>query len=93
MQETPGSIPGSGRSPGKGMDYSFQYSWASLVAQTVENLPAMWEIWVHSLGWEDPLEESMATHSNILAWRILMDREAWQAAVHRIAKSQTQLSN
>ena len=75
------------------MDYSFQYSWASLVAQTVENLPAVWEIWVHSLGWEDPLEESMATHSNILAWRILMDREAWQAAVHRIAKSQTQLSN
>ena len=75
------------------MDYPFQYSWASLVAQTVENLPAMWEIWVHSLGWEDPLEESMATHSNILAWRILMDREAWQAAVHRIAKSQTQLSN
>ena len=93
MQETPGSIPGSGRSPGKGMDYPFQYSWASLVAQTVENLPTMWEIWVHSLGWEDPLEESMATHSNILAWRILMDREAWQAAVHRIAKSQTQLSN
>ena len=75
------------------MDYPFQYSWASLVAQTVENLPTMWEIWVHSLGWEDPLEESMATHSNILAWRILMDREAWQAAVHRIAKSQTQLSN
>ena len=63
------------------------------MAQMVKNLPAMWEIWVHSLGWEDPLEESMATHSNILAWRILMDREAWQAAVHRIAKSQTQLSN
>ena len=59
----------------------------------VKKLPAMWEIWIQSLGWEDPLEESMATHSNILAWRILMDREAWQAAVHRIAKSQTQLSN
>ena len=44
---------------------------ASLVAQTVKNLPAMWETWVWSLGWEDPLEKGMATHSNILAWRIL----------------------
>ena len=51
---------------------------ASLVAQTVKNLPAMWEIWVWSLGWEDPLEEGMATHSSILAWRISMDRRAWQ---------------
>ena len=45
--------------------------------------------WVLSLGWEDPLEEGMATHSSILAWRIPMDRGAWQAAVHRVAKSQT----
>ena len=45
-------------------------SGASLVAQLVKNLPAMWEIWVQSLGWEDPLEEGMATHSTILAWRI-----------------------
>ena len=44
---------------------------ASLVAQTVKNLPAMWETWVQSLGWEDPLEEDMAAHSSILAWRIL----------------------
>ena len=88
MQETPGSIPGSGRSPGKGMDYSFQYSWASLVAQTVENLPAMWEIWVHSLGWEDPLEESMATHSNILAWRIPWTEEP-SRLVHRVAQGRT----
>ena len=44
--------------------------WASLVAQTVKNLPAMRETWVRSLGWEDPLEEGMATHSSILAWRI-----------------------
>ena len=44
--------------------------WASLVAQTVKNLPAMWETWVESMGWEDPLEERMATHSSILAWRI-----------------------
>ena len=52
------------------------------MAQTVENLPAMQETWVQSLGWEDPLEEGMATHSNILSWRIYMDRGAWQAAVH-----------
>ena len=50
---------------------------ASLVAQMVKNLPAMWETWVQSLGWEDTLEEGMATHSRILAWRILMDRGAW----------------
>ena len=46
---------------------------ASLVAQMVKNLPAMWETWVRSLGWEDPLEEGMATHSSILAWRTPMD--------------------
>ena len=50
---------------------------ASLVAQTVKNLPAMQETWVRSLGWEDPLEEGMATQSSILAWRIPMDRGAW----------------
>jgi len=66
----PGSIPESGRSPGEVLDYPLQYSWASLVAQTVKNLPAMWETWVQSLGWEDPLEEGMAICSNILAWRI-----------------------
>ena len=53
------------------------------VAPVVKNLPAMQETWVQSLGWEDPLEEEMATHSSILAWRILMDRGAWQATVHR----------
>ena len=41
-----------------------------MVAQTVKNLPAMWDTWVHSLDWEDPLEEDMATHSSICAWRI-----------------------
>ena len=55
----------------------FPNSVSSLVAQMVKNLPAMWEIWVQSLGWEDPLEEGMATHTSILAWRIPMDREAW----------------
>jgi len=53
----------------------------------------MQETWVQSLGWEDPLEEGKATHSSILAWRIPMDRGAWQAAVHEAAKSRTQLSD
>ena len=66
----PGSIPGSGRSTGDGMGHPLQYSWASLVAQLVKNWPAVWETWVPSLGWEDPLENGKATHSNILAWRI-----------------------
>ena len=43
---------------------------ASLMAQLVKNLPAMWETWVQPLGWEDPLEKGMATHSSILVWRI-----------------------
>ena len=66
--------------------------WASLVAQTVKNPPAIWETWAQSLGREDPLEESMATYSGILAWRIPMDRGAWQAIVHGIAKSQIGLT-
>ena len=66
----PSSIPGLGRSTGEGIGYPFQYSWASLVAQLVKNLPALWETWVQSLGWEDPLEKGKATHSSILAWRI-----------------------
>ena len=49
----PGLIPGSGRSPEEGIGYPLQHSWASLVAQLVKNLPAMWETWVRSLGWED----------------------------------------
>ena len=50
-------IPGLGRSTGEGIDYPLQYSWASLVDQLVKNLPALWETWVQSLGWEDPLEK------------------------------------
>ena len=50
---------------------------ASLVAQSVKNLPAMWETWVWSLRWENPLEEGMATYSSTYAWRITMDRGAW----------------
>ena len=62
---------------------------APLVAQLVKNPPAMPETWVPSLGWEDPLEEGMATHSGILAWRIPVDRGAWWAAVCGVSKSQT----
>ena len=80
-------IPGLGRSPGEGIGYPLQCSWASLMAQTLRNPPAVWETWLLSLDWEDPLEEGMATHSSILAWRILVDRGAWQAAVHGVAKS------
>ena len=63
-------IPGSGRSAGEGLGYPLQYSWASLVAHLVKNPLAMWETWVQSLGWEDPLEKGKATQSSILAWRI-----------------------
>ena len=66
----PGLIPGSGRSAGEWVGYPLQYSRASIMAQLVKNLPAMWETWVQSLGWEDPLEKTKATHSSILAWRI-----------------------
>ena len=55
---------------GEGIGYPLQYPWASLMVQTVKNLPAMWETWVRSLGQEDPLEKEMATLSSILAWRI-----------------------
>ena len=66
----PSLIPGSERTTGDGIGYPLQYSWASLVAQLVKNLPAMWETWIWSLGWEDPLEKGNATYSSILAWRI-----------------------
>ena len=62
----PGSIPGLGRSTGERMGYPFQYSWTSLVAQLVKNPPAVWQTWVGSLGWDDPLEKGKATHSSIL---------------------------
>ena len=62
-------IPVFGRPPAEGMGYPLQYSWALLVAQIVKNLPAMRETWVRSLGWEDPRDEGMATHSSNLLWR------------------------
>ena len=89
----PSSIPGSERSPGEGISYPLQYSRASLVAQMVKNPPAMKETWVRPLGWEDPLEEGMATHSSTVAWRISMDRGAWEATVQGVARSQTRLSD
>ena len=72
-------IPGLRRSPGEGIGYPLEYSWASLVAQLVKNLPATWETWARSLGWEHTLEKGKTTHSSFLVWR-------------RISKSQTQLS-
>ena len=63
-------ILGSGRSAGKEIGYSLQYSWASLVFQLVKNPLAMRETWVPSLGWEDPLKKGKATHSNIPSWEI-----------------------
>ena len=63
----PGLIPGLGRSPGEGIGYLLWYSWASLVAQLVKYPPAMWETWVQSPGWEDPVEKGTATYCSILA--------------------------
>ena len=65
----PGMIAGLARSTGDGIDYSFQYSRSSLVAQLVKNPPVMQETWVPPLGLED-LEKAKATHPSILAWRI-----------------------
>ena len=84
---------GGGREAQEGEDVCIPMAnaWASLVAQVVKNPPTVWEIWVLSLGWEDPLENGMATHPSILAWIIPMNRGAWRAAVLRVTKSQTQL--
>ena len=73
----PSSIPEAGISAVEGIGYPLQYSWASLVAQLVKNLPAVWETWVLFLAWEDPLEKGMATHISILAWRIPCTEFQW----------------
>ena len=77
----PGSIPGLGRSPGEGMGFPG----GSDSKESACN--------VGGLGWEDPLEESMAAHSSIFAWRIPMDRGAWWATFDGAAESRTYLSD
>ena len=56
----------------------------------VKNLPAMQENWIQSIGWENPLEEGMATYSSILAWGVPMDRGAWGATVHGSQRGTTE---
>ena len=65
---------------------------SSLVVQPVKNPPEMQDTWDQSLGWGDPLEEDMATHASILAWRIPMNRGGWQSTAHGVTKSCTQLT-
>ena len=79
----PGSISGLVRSPGEGVGYPLQYSWTSLVAQLVKNLCTMREIWVQSLGWEDPLGKG----SYLLQYSGL--ENSMDCIVHGVAKSQT----
>ena len=86
-----GSIPESVSSPREGIGYPLQYSSAYLVAQMLKNPPAMLETWVQPLDWEDLQEESLTTHSSILAWRIPMDSGAWQ--VPGVTKNGTWQSN
>ena len=90
-----GSTPGSGNSPGEGLGYPLHHSRILGLPRwlRVKNPPAMQESWVRSLGWEDPLEEGMAIHSSILAWRIPIDRETWRATVHGVSKSRAWLND
>ena len=78
---------------GNGYVYKVDHSDDGLEAQSVKNSPAVQETWIQSLGWEDPLEKEMATHSSILAWRIPKNRGAWWATVHGVTKNQIRLSN
>ena len=92
IQSVAGVVVGGGRfdvlSLKFGLQIGIYYSHkASLAAQLVKNLPAMWETWVGSLGWKDPLEKGKASHSSILAWRIP------RTTAHGVAKSRTRLSN
>ena len=85
----PWTLPSMGSQRVRQLSYFHLILRASLVAQTLKNQPAIQETGVQSLSQEDPLEKGMATHSSILAWRILMDRGAWPAAVHGVAENQT----
>ena len=89
----PSSTHGSGRSAGGWIGYPLEYSWVSLVAQTIKNPPSMQETWVRSLGWEDPLEKRIATHSSILAWRIPWTEQPSRLQSMELTKSQTWLSD
>ena len=91
--EDSSSIPGSGRSPREGIRYPIQYSWASLVAQIVQNHLAMQETWVRSLGWEDPAEKETTTHFSLLDWRIPWTEDPDRFTVHEAGKSRTQLND
>ena len=86
-----GLSSGLERSPRNRIGYTLQYSWASLVAQMVKNPFATRETWVQSLAWDDPLEEGMATHSSILAWRIPWTEEPGRLRSMR-SQSQTRQS-
>ena len=90
------TVPGVTKSRTQLSDFAslhFMLERASLITQLVKNLPEMWESWIWFLGWEDPLEEGMETHSTILAWRIPMDRGTWQTIVHGIEKSRPWLND
>ena len=84
----PGSVPGSGRSRGEGIDYPLQYSWAARVAQLGKNLPAMWETWVRSLAWEDSPGEGKGYPLQYSGLENSMD-----CIVHGVAMCRTRLSN
>ena len=83
-----GSVPGLGRSAGEGIGYPLQYSWASLVAQLVKNLPAMRETWVLSLGWKDPPGEGNGYPLQYSGLENSLD-----CIVHAVPKNWTRLSN
>ena len=89
----PSSIPRSGRSPGERIGYPLHPLQSSFgfpqPKELVKNSPAMQETWVRSMGWEDPLEEDMATRSSILPWRIPMDSSPPGSSVHRISQART----
>ena len=80
----PSSTPGLGRLAGEGIGHPLQYSWASLVAQLVENLPAVQETWIQSLGWKDPLEKGKARPLQYSGLENSMD-----CIVHGVAKNWT----
>ena len=88
----PSSIPGSGRSPGEGKSYQLQYSWTSLVAQLVKNLPAMWETWVGNLGWIPGLGKFPREGKGYLLQYSVLEN-SMDCVVRRAVKSQTRLSD